>query len=170
MKTRKGLIHAFSIIAVIPCIWAVAAADSSTPPSADAVAFAQRTSELMTNTVVAALLQEIGETTPDNVNEGNLSIGLIFNDGNRDMRLVGTLNPLSENDLPTGNFEKSALQAAMSGQASTSVERVDGRWYYRRSFPLTNFTPQCAMCHSNFASLPSTAPVGALMLRVPVAN
>jgi hypothetical protein len=138
------------------------------PPSASEIEFARQTSDLMTNTVVAALLQEINETTPANVAQGNLSISLIFNDRNRDMRLVGTLQPLSHNDRPADDFEQRALAAAMTGAPLTSVERLSGDWYYRRSVPLSNFQPQCAMCHANFVGLPSTAWVGALMLRIPI--
>ena len=50
------------------------------------------------------------------------------------------------------------------------VDRDRGRWYFRRSIPLSNFQPQCALCHPNFGGLPSTAWVGALMLRVPIAS
>jgi mono/diheme cytochrome c family protein len=154
----------------------VAAADRSgragradRAPTAAQIEFARGASDLMTNTVVAALLQEINETTPANVAQGNLSIGLIFNDRNRDMRLVGTLQPMSANDLPADDFERRALAAAMTGAPLTSVERVAGDWYYRRSIPLTNFQAQCAMCHASYAGLPATAPVGALVLRVPIA-
>jgi hypothetical protein len=137
-------------------------------PSADAIAFAERASDLMLNTTIAALVQEIGETTPDNVAEGSLSISLIFDDANPNMRLVGTFDPVSQNDLPKDGFEEDALDDALMGQPLTDVERVAGKWYYRRSVPLSNFVPQCAMCHTNFASLPSTEFVGALMLRVPI--
>ncbi len=139
-------------------------------PSPAAIAFAQTTSDLMTNTVVAALLQEIGETTVDNVQQGNLSIGLVFDDANLNMRLVGELEPLSDNDYPRDDFEEDALAQAMAGMAATSVEKVSGKWYYRRSIPLSNFAPQCALCHDNFVGLASTEYVGALMLRIPIAK
>jgi hypothetical protein len=138
------------------------------PPTADETAFAQRTSDLMTNTVVAALVQEIGETTPQNVEEGKLSIGLVFNDHNRDMRLVGTLDPLSRNDYPADRFERTALANAMVGQPFTAVERDDGQWFYRRSIPLSNFATQCSMCHPNFGPQNASQWVGALMLRIPI--
>jgi hypothetical protein len=145
------------------------AGDDKHQPAAAQIEFARGTSDLMTNTVVAALVQEINETTPANVPQGNLSISLIFNDKNRDMRLVGTLQPLSANDLPADDFERRALAAAMKGKPLTAVERIGNDWYYRRSNPLTNFKPQCAMCHANYAGLSATAPVGALMLRIPIA-
>ena len=137
-------------------------------PPEEAVEFSRRTSDLMANTVFAALIQEIDETTPDNVGEGSLSIGLIFNDANRDMRLVGTIDPLRRNDRPNGAFEREALARAMTGLETTAVQRVSGRWYYRRSLPLSNFREQCAMCHPAFEGLAPTEWVGALMLRVPI--
>lgn len=58
-------------------------------PSNEAVTFAERTSDLMLNELLAALFQEFNETTADNVEEGKQAISLIFNDANRDMRLIG---------------------------------------------------------------------------------
>jgi len=138
------------------------------PPTDAQVELARGTSDLMTNTVVAALVQEINETTPQNAAQGSLSIGLVFNDHNRDMRLVGTLQPLSHNDYPADSFEHTALQKAMTGTPFTAVERIEGDWFYRRSVPLSNFAPQCQTCHPNFASLSSSDWVGALMLRIPI--
>ena len=172
MKQKKfmTLVGAMGLVGVMSTIGALAEAHDhdDDPPTAAEIAFASGASDLMTNTVVAALVQEIGETTPANAAQGSLSIGLIFNDRNRDMRLVGKLNPLSNNDYPADSFEHHALAEAMTGQAATSVERVDGQWYYRRSVPLSNFAPQCQMCHSNFSTLASTDWVGAVMLRLPI--
>jgi len=146
----------------------IANADDNRPPTQGEIQFATETADLFQATSLAAIVQEISETTPQNVAQGELSISLVFNDRNRDMRLVGTLQPFGSNDLPADRFEREALALAMTGQGDTSVEKVDDRWFYRRSVPLSNFVPQCAMCHANFASLPSTAWVGALMLRVPI--
>lgn len=140
------------------------------PPTQAEIDFASATSDLMTNTVIAALLQEINETTPANAANGIQSISLVFNDHNRDMRLVGTLQPFSRNDLPADRFESTALANAMQGTPTTSTEFDDGHWYYRRSIPLSNFAPQCQTCHPNFASLSSSDWVGALMLRIPIDN
>jgi hypothetical protein len=156
------------IAAITLTIGAVAEAHHHDQPTDAEVAVAAGTSDLMVNTVVAALVQEIGETTPANAAQGSVSISLVFNDANHDMRLVGTLDPLHDNDRPEDAFEQSALAKAMTGTAATSVERVRGQWYYRRSVPLSNFAPQCQMCHSNFAALSSSDWVGALMLRVPI--
>ncbi|MBA3549495.1 MAG: hypothetical protein H0T76_23720 [Nannocystis sp.] len=169
MQVSKSLIALVSVFAAT-VVTTDASANKKKTPSAAAIAFAQETSDLMTNTVVAALLQEIGETTPDNVKQGNLSIGLIFDDANLNMRLVGELDPLRDNDYPRDDFEEDALAKAMAGMAATSVEKVSGKWYYRRSIPLSNFAPQCALCHDNFVGLADTEYVGALMLRIPIAK
>jgi hypothetical protein len=148
-------------------------------PSNEAVAFAQRTSDLMLNELLAALFQEFNETTPDNVEHGKQAISLIFNDSNRDMRLIGIFPPLQGgfNDLPSDLFEQKSLALALKGQANTSVERVGARWYYRRSVALSNtFHQACALCHTNFTNeffQQTNNPgqwVGALTLRVPIKN
>ena len=146
-------------------------------PSNEDVAFAQRTSDLLLNELLAALFQEFNETTPDNVAEGKQAISLIFNNSNRDMRLVGVFPPLlgGINDLPSDSFERRSLVKALQGEANTSVERVGDRWYYRRSVPLSNtFHTSCVLCHSNFTQQffdQTNNPgqwVGALTLRVPI--
>ena len=146
----------------------VARADS--PPDQQQVQSAQKTSDLMLATLFAALLQEFAETTPANVEEGKKSISLIFNDRNDDMRLVGMHQPLRANDVPQDSFEASALARAMQGENYTDVQKVQGKWYYRRSVALSNFHPACAMCHTNFGPVNNTQWVGALMLRVPVTD
>jgi len=138
------------------------------PPGDAQVELAKGASDLMTNTVIAALVQEIGETTPQYAAQGMLSISTVFDDRNHNMRLVGTLQPVRGNDYPEDEFEREALAQAMTGTAFAKVDRVEGQWYYRRSIPLSNFVPQCAMCHANFTALSSTTWVGALMLRVPI--
>lgn len=166
MKLRKLIVYA--TLAVGLGTLTAAHAGNHKPPSAAEIAFAEESADLMTNTVIAALLQEIDETTPDNVAQGSLSISLVFNDKNHDMRLVGTIDPLSGNDYPEDDFEEDALESAMVGMPATAVDRVKGKWYYRRSIPLSNFAPQCAMCHESFAAMAPTDWVGALMLRVPI--
>jgi len=141
---------------------------TNNPPSDEQVAFAQRTSDLMLATLFAALTQEFDETTVHNVAEGKRSISLVFNDRNRDMRLVGTLAPIQANNRPSDAFERKAHLLALTGQTYTAVERVDDQWYYRRSIPLSNFRAECALCHANFQPGPTPQWVGALMLRVPV--
>jgi hypothetical protein len=151
---------------------------NGSPPS-ESIAFAQRTSDLMLNELLAALFQEFNETNPNNVEEGKQAISLIFNDSNRDMRLIGIFPPLQGglNDLPSDLFEQKSLALALKGQANTSVERVGDRWYYRRSIALSNtFHQACVLCHTNFTpqffqqTNNSGQWVGALTLRVPIKN
>jgi hypothetical protein len=146
-------------------------------PSNEAIAFAQRTSDLMLNELLSALFTEFNETTTENVEEGKQAISLIFNDSNRDMRLIGVFPPLQGglNDLPSDSFERKSLALALKGQANTSVERVGDRWYYRRSIALSNtFHQACVLCHTNFTPeffQRTNNPgqwVGALALRVPI--
>jgi len=151
------------------------ATDNDRRPSDAQVAFAQQVSDLMVNELVAALFTEFDETTAANVPHGKQAISLIFNDLNRNMRLVGKFGPLlgGPNDRPLGGFERSALQAALNGQPLTSVEEEDDSWVYRRSVPLSNtFHTACVLCHTNFTpDLFTNNPdqwVGALMLSVPI--
>jgi hypothetical protein len=147
----------------------------SHPPSSDEEAFAQKTSELLHNELIAALFAEFNETTPDNIEQGKQAISLIFNNANRDMRLIGIFPPLQggNNNLPSDSFEGRSLAKALQGDENRSVERVGNQWYLRRSFPLSNtFHASCVLCHTNFNSqLFTNNPgqwVGALTIRVPI--
>lgn len=169
MNLKKMIVHALLFTGLLTGLGLTASAhDADNPPASDQVATAQKTSDLMLATLFAALTQEFDETTVDNAEEGKRSISLVFNDRNEDMRLVGTLSPLRANDRPQDAFERKAHLLALSGQAYTAVERVDDRWYYRRSIPLSNFRAECATCHHNFPAGPTPDWVGALMLRVPI--
>ena len=157
---------------------AVAYAHDDVRPSIRQIAFAQQVSDLMVNEIVAALFQEFDETTPDNVEHGQQAISMIFNDVNRDMRLVGAFGPLlgGANDRPADGFEKTALRRALTtGEAQTAVQKVNDTWVYRRSVPLSNtLHPNCVLCHANFTpeffdqtDNPHQM-VGALILSVPI--
>ncbi|HEU4387969.1 MAG TPA: hypothetical protein VFV34_09250 [Blastocatellia bacterium] len=150
---------------------------SDNPPSAEEEEFAGTTTDLLHNELVSALFTEFNETTPENAEQGKQAISLIFNNANRDMRLIGIFPPLQGglNDLPSDSFERKAIAAALQGKESKSVERVGDRWYYRKSFPLSNtFHTSCAICHTNFTTQFFTQThndgqwVGALALRVPI--
>lgn len=169
MRLRKLVSYGiFVLVFVIGFGFTSIARGYDYPPPTEQVAIAKETSDLMLNTLFAALTQEFDETTVDNVEQGKQSISLIFNDHNKDMRLVGTLNPLKESDRPRDNFERQANALALVGQTYTSVQQVDDKWYYRRSIPLSNFRAECALCHINLPTGPTSDWVGALMLRVPV--
>ena len=162
--------RAFAPFLLTAVLVATAAVRADVPPTTEQVQFAQRTSNLMLQTLFAALLQEFAETTPANVEEGKQSISLIFNDRNDDMRLVGTLDPLRDNDVPQDAFEATALDRALQGLPYDAVEKAHGKWYYRRSVPVSNFDPSCSMCHENFGPVNPTQWTGALMLRVPMTD
>ncbi|NEU74867.1 hypothetical protein PI95_020485 [Hassallia byssoidea VB512170] len=169
MRLKKLVSYGiFVLVLVIGFGLTAIARGSDNPPASQQIAIAQQTSDLMLNTLLAALTQEFDETTVDNVEQGKQSISLIFNDRNKDMRLVGTVDPLEENDRPSDNFERQANALALAGQAYTSVQRVNNQWYYRRSIPLSNFRAECSLCHTNFPVGPTSDWVGALMLRVPI--
>ena len=137
-------------------------------PSAAAIEFANDVTDAMIDRLVALLFREFEVTTPANAHIGTAAIGLIFNDRNDDMRLVGTLQPLSANDNPGDSFETAALEQAMLGNNYALVERVRGQWYSRKSIALsTNFSTACVHCHTNFANLQNPW-VGALMVRAPI--
>lgn len=173
MKIKRVI----ALVALLSVVGLAGAGRADDSPSNEAVAFAQRTSDLMLNELLAALFKEFDETTPANVEEGKQAISLIFNDSNRDMRLIGLFPPLlgGFNDLPSDSFERKSLALALKGQANTSVERVGNRWYYRRSVALSNtFHQACVLCHTNFTPQffqQTNNPgqwVGALTLRIPI--
>ncbi|MDZ8028612.1 MAG: hypothetical protein RMZ69_02400 [Nostoc sp. ChiQUE01a] len=169
MRLRKVINYGiFVLVIVISCSLTTIARGFDIPPPTQKIEFAQQTSDLMLATLFAALTQEFDETTPQNVEQGKHSISLIFNDKNKDMRLVGTFGPLRENDRPYDKFERQAHALALAGEAYTSVQWVEDQWYYRRSIPLSNFRPECALCHTNYQVGPTSQQVGALMLRVPI--
>lgn len=151
------------------------ASPDNDPPSNEAETFAQTTSELLQNELVSALFAEFNETTPANVEHGKQAISLIFNNANRDIRLIGVFAPLlgGSNNVPSDSFEAESLTRALQGKDNRSVERVGGKWYLRRSIPLSNtFHASCVLCHTNFNSqLFTNNPgqwVGALTTRVPI--
>lgn len=178
MRLKSRVLYGVAVVAFATALGGAIAARASQggPPSDSQVAFAQQVSDLLLNELVAALFQEFNETTPQNVEHGKQAISLIFNDLNRDIRLIGEFDPLGgDNSEPDGNFERRALQLALAGDTHTDVQKVDNVWYYRRSVPLSNsFHTACVLCHTNFTPdffAETNNPgqwVGALVLRVPI--
>jgi hypothetical protein len=169
--------RAIALVLLITVAAVVGFGRSDDPPTNEEKEFAAKTGELFHNELIAALFQEFNETTPQNVEQGKRAISLIFNNSNRDMRLIGVFPPLQGgiNDLPSDSFERKSLTRALQGQDTTSVERVGDRWYYRTSFALSNtFHTSCVLCHTNFTphffdvTNNSGQWVGALTLRVPI--
>jgi len=147
------------------------------PPTEQQKEFAEQTADLLQKEVFAALLQEFGETTPENVEQGKQAVSLIFHDANRDIRLIGVFPPLlgGNNNIPSDSFERESIALALQGKPNTAVEREGNRWYYRRSIALSNaMHTSCALCHANFTPQffeQTNNPgqwVGALTLRVPI--
>ncbi|HEX2825263.1 MAG TPA: hypothetical protein VHP37_02855 [Burkholderiales bacterium] len=168
-----------SILATASLGLAVTAGVSAdSPPTAAQVAFAEEVSGLLINELVAALFQEFNETTAANVEHGKQAISIIFDDDNRNIRLIGTFEPQGgKNNLPSDSFEKAALAAALTGVAQTTVEKVQGKYVFRQTVPLSNtFHTACVLCHANFTPAFFAANsnpgqwVGALMVRVPIPN
>ena len=120
MHVRRPLLYGIAVTALLAALGtaALAYASDNGRPSSGQIASAQQVSDLMVNELVAALFQEFNETTPENVDQGKKAISLIFNDLNRDMRLIGTFAPLQggHNDRPSGSFETTALSLALTGQ------------------------------------------------------
>jgi hypothetical protein len=164
----------FPVYLVVPTMFIIAGLVSlgghpvqDSPAAAD-VALAERTADRLIATLVTAVVKETNETTAANVEEGNGSFNLLWADCNRDMRLVGRIDPLGSTNRPQGQFERDALDAALAGDAYSAVDFERGAYYFRSSVPLSNFAPQCALCHSAYAALPATDYVGAMMVRVPI--
>jgi hypothetical protein len=176
MQARRSFLHRIILVALLALgVTAMASADVRPPSNAD-IAFAQQVSDLLLNELLAALFQEFNETTPANVEHGKQAISIIFNNDNKDIRLIGTFEPLGgSNNLPGRGFEQAALESALSGTPQTAVENAGNRWFYRRSIPLSNtFHANCVLCHANFTPeffADTNNPgqwVGALVLRVPI--
>ena len=179
MNRKHSLLFTLGVAAWIGAVGLVVtqAHNDDAPPPAGKVAFAQKVSDLMLNELVAALFTEFDETTPQNVEHGKQAISLIFNDLNRDMRLIGAYPPLlgGANDRPSDRFERTALRRALENDTYDDVVKVNDRWYYRRSVPLSNTLHQaCVLCHTNFTDDFFTRTnnpdqwVGSLVLAVPI--
>ncbi len=132
MRLKYRVLYGIAVIGLVTALagTVIARASQSGSPTDTEVAFAQQVSDLLLNELVAALFQEFDETTPQNVAHGKQAISLIFNDLNRDIRLVGTFDPLGgDNARPDGNFERRALQLALDGETHTAVQKVNDTWY-----------------------------------------
>ena len=153
---------------------AVARTGNQPPPQAN-IDYAKGVANLLQNETVAALFQEFSETTPANAAQGKIAIGLMFNDANPAIRLIGNLAPLDPGNVPRDSFENTALFNAvdLNGTSFEAVEQSQDQansWFYRRSIPLSNnFSTACVICHTNFATVQNPW-VGALTLRVPIPN
>ncbi len=138
------------------------------PPSPAAEAFASDVADAMVDRIVALLFREFAVTTPDNAAVGTAAISNIFHNDNPTMRLVGDVDPLQNSNRPQDKFERDALAAAKLGNNLARTEKVQGKWWVRKSIAVsTEFSPSCVHCHANFEGL-SNPWVGALMVRAKV--
>ncbi len=177
VRQHRVLFGVLAAALVVLGLGGLAYANNDDPPSPRQIAFAKDVSDLLVNEVVSALFTEFNETTPENVEHGKQAISLIFNDANRDIRLIGAFGPLlgGANDRPNDRFEQTALRRALAGDAITSVQKINDTWYYRRSVQLSNtLHKNCVLCHTNFTDdfFNSTNNpdqwVGALVVAVPI--
>lgn len=145
-------------------------ADHPRRPTAEQVEQAEQTSDLLVSSLVAGLVDVFVATVPENVDQGNHAIRLVFNNRNQNIRLVGEDEPLSQSSRPRGPFERNSLNLALAGQENSRVQRLRGRWVFRRSVPLANSVAQCAVCHTNFGPPSAVDYTGALMVVVPIAT
>ena len=173
-RIKRAVVLVFLMAAV--ALVAFGRVNNDSPTDAEKETAVQ-TANLLQAEVFAALLQEFGETTPENVEQGKQAISLVFHDANRDIRLIGSFGPLlgGNNNIPSDDFEQQSLALALQGKPNTTVERHGNRWYYRRSIALSNaIHTSCAQCHTNFTPQffqNTNNPdqwVGALTLRVPI--
>jgi hypothetical protein len=144
------------------------------------VKYAKATTEILQSRLIAALGQEFGSTTRETAANATDAISLIFNDKNHNMRLVGTVGPLRENDYPEDQFEQKAVAKVLNEQIpfttsiANPIDAIDGapgQWYYRRAIAVDNKTlgTSCVLCHANYAFLPANKQtVGVLALKVPI--
>ena len=172
--TNFGIAVASLIVVVGVGAVAIARADNQRPTQAN-IDNAKGVAKLLQNEMIAALLQEFNETTAANAAQGKVAIGLIFNDANPAIRLIGNLSPLDPDNIPRDSFERTALFNAvnLNGTPFEAIEQSqdeDNNWFYRRSIPLSNFHPACVICHTNFGPQNPNEWVGALTIRVPIPN
>jgi hypothetical protein len=171
--TNFGIAVASLIVVGVGAV-AIARADNPPPTQAN-IDFAKGVAQLLQNETVAALLQEFNETTAANAAQGKIAIGLVFDDANPAIRLIGNLSPLDPGNVPRDSFETTALFNAVSlnGMPFEAVEQSqdeNNNWFFRRSIPLSNFHAACVICHTNFGPRNPNEWVGALTIRVPIPN
>jgi len=176
MQVKKLVILGAAISSLSGGVGAVVIARTrNQPPSQANIDYAKGVATLLQSETIAALLQEFNETTAANAAQGKVAIGLVFNDANQAIRLIGDQSPLDPGNVPRDSFENKALFNAvtLNGTPFEAVEQSqdqDNRWFYRRSIPLSNFHPACVLCHTNFGPQNANEWVGALTLRVPIPN
>jgi len=176
MQVNKLTILGAAVASLVVGVEAVAIARTGNQPPPQAnIDYAKGVATLLQNETLAALVQEFNETTAANAAQGKVAIGLLFNDANHAIRLIGNLSPLDPGNVPRDNFETTALFDAvnLSGTPFEAVEQSEDQantWFFRRSIPLSNFHTACVICHTNFGPHNPNEWVGALTVSVPIPN
>src|SRR4026209_2333598 len=103
MRLQRHVVYHIALIGLLIALGGsvIARARQGGQPSDGEVAFAREVSDLLVNELVAALFREFNEPSPRNAEHAKRAFSLIFNDLNRDTRLVGPCEPLGgANALP----------------------------------------------------------------------
>jgi hypothetical protein len=131
-------------------------------PSAAAVADSRDVAATHRSRTLAALLQEFGDTTPENARINSRAISNLFFDGNPLMRLVssGDFAPIQASARASTRFEADAIAAFKAGDSFFSrLDRVGPRWLWCEAVALNNgallqgsgLDPNvCQTCHPTF--------------------
>jgi hypothetical protein len=169
LQRQEGEMNSRVFVAACALTLAPCIIQADPPPKQAQIDFAMEVKDTLRDRLMALLLNEFENTTPENFAAGNEAISLVFDDHNRSFRLVGDVEPLRDNDRPNDVWEKDALEAAKKGLGfGPDVRKVNGKYFVRESIPLANFDPSCSICHQNYGPVDPKQYVGALMLRVPV--
>ena len=106
MHVNKLTVLSAAVASLIVGVGAVAIARTGNqPPSQANINYAKGVANLLQNETLAALLKEFDETTAANAAQGKVAIGLMFNDANPAIRLIGNLSPLDPGNVPRDSFE-----------------------------------------------------------------
>ena len=111
MHVNKLTVLSAAVASLIVGVGAVAIARTGNqPPSQANINYAKGVANLLQNETLAALLKEFDETTAANAAQGKVAIGLMFNNANPAIRLIGNLSPLDPGNVPRDSFETTPQQ------------------------------------------------------------
>ena len=183
MNLKKSAFHAVLVTGLVAGLGAAAIAFKSKQgnddfPSQAEIDFADEANLILTNGMLAGLVDIFVNTTPANNERGQDAIRTIFDNRNLNLRLVsnGINNPQlgGPNNLPRDAFEAAALESALSGQGGLATlvsEEEEEAFSFRRSLPLNNnLHPNCVLCHTTFPPNQADEFVGVLIVRAPISD
>ena len=182
MNLKESAFHAVLVTGLVAGLGAAAIAFKSKQgnddfPSQAEIDFADEANLILTNGMLAGLVDIFVNTTPANNERGQDAIRTIFDNRNLNLRLVsnGINNPQlgGSNNLPRDDFEEEALASALALESGNFVTppalvEEDGEFSIRRTFPLQSVAAlNCAVCHSTFTEGELT---GMLVLSTPIGD